>query len=305
MARYQVALILAMFFWGSSATLTKTALEGMAPMSLLAIQLAASSAVLWTVLLIRGYRRTTGHIRLMLLGFFEPALSYALINFGLIHTTAANAALLVGMESFFAMGLSFIFLRERLSRRMLLATAMALAGVILLEGSGATASLRIGDLLVLAGVLSAAVYVVLAGSTAKKVDALTMTTYQFTYGLAFAVPVACFQWLTGAESVPIGEPVSAWVVAAVSGIVGYALSFLLYNYAISRVRTSYAAIALNLIPVFGVAVAVVFLSEGLTIWQVVSGVLIIAGISVYSGHEARDETAGVPDGHGHAELERN
>lgn len=282
---HQVALILAALFWGGSATFTKFALGGLPPLLLLVVQLAAATTVLWTVLLIRGRRRVRITPWLVAPGLLEPGLAYAFFTFGLARTTAANASLLTGLESFFAVGMACLFLRERLTARGGVALSLSLAGVAVLEGVGSRFALHPGDVLVLAGVLCAASYVVLASKVPDDVDALTMTTCQFTFGLLFTLPIALICWLGGVEALPARIPAGAWAAALLSGVIGYAASFLLYNYAIKAVPATTASMVLSLIPVFGLGCAVALLPEHLTVPQTVGAVLITAAVASFAVEE--------------------
>jgi drug/metabolite transporter (DMT)-like permease len=53
------------------------------------------------------------------------------------------------------------------------------------------------------------------------------------------------------ETAPSHVAARFWFAATFVGVIGYAASFLLYNYAIARVRAAPASIIVNLIPVFG------------------------------------------------------
>src|ERR1700689_1728100 len=156
------ALITASLFWGTAVSVTKYALRGFGPITLLAISLIAGTAVLGTIVLLRGPRPPLPWRRAVLLGLLEPALAYAGDLLGLARTSAANGALLSGLESGFIVLLAAVFLRERITRRIAMAVALALAGVMALEGTGSFTSPGLGDLLVLAGVLSAAAYTIVA-----------------------------------------------------------------------------------------------------------------------------------------------
>src|SRR5580658_3040421 len=98
-ARRVILLVLAAIGWGSAATASKYALRGL-----------------------RGGWAHAGPRRIYaLLGFFEPGLAYAGLNFGLAYTSAVNGALLDGLESCFVVLLAVLVLRERLSRRAAIA----------------------------------------------------------------------------------------------------------------------------------------------------------------------------------------
>src|ERR1700689_2808213 len=106
------ALITASLFWGTAVSVTKYALRGFGPITLLAISLIAGTAVLWVIVILRGRRPPPPWRRAMLLGLLEPALAYAGDLLGLARTSAANGALLSGLESVFIVLLAAGFLHE-------------------------------------------------------------------------------------------------------------------------------------------------------------------------------------------------
>src|SRR5271170_2706832 len=84
------ALITASLFWGTAVSVTKYALRGFGPITLLAISLIAGTVVLSTIVILRGYRPPPPWRRAVLLGLFEPALAYAGDLLGLARTSAAH-----------------------------------------------------------------------------------------------------------------------------------------------------------------------------------------------------------------------
>ena len=279
------ALITASLFWGTAVSVTKYALRGFGPVTLLAISLVAGTALLWIAVLVRGRRSAPTWRRAVLLGLFEPALAYTGDLLGLARTSAANGALLSGLESVFIVLLAACFLRERITGRITLAVALALAGVVALEGTGSFSTADLGDLLVLAGVLSAAAYTIVARGMGEECDALTVTAYQFASATILVLPAVSLVWATHAETAPVHVPARFWLAAVLLGVVGYAASFLLYNYAIARVRAAPASIIVNLIPVFGLASAVLWLNDSLTAGRVFGATLIGLSVAIFTAAE--------------------
>jgi hypothetical protein len=70
------ALLLVSVLWGGAITGTKYALRAFDPVTLLSVELAAATAALWAVLLIRGFRPPPSWRAAVLLGLLEPALAY-------------------------------------------------------------------------------------------------------------------------------------------------------------------------------------------------------------------------------------
>jgi drug/metabolite transporter (DMT)-like permease len=250
-------------------------------MTLLVVQLAAANVVLWIALLGRGYRRPAHPWKVAFLGILEPGLCYALVTLGLLSTSAANAAVLGGLDAFFAIVLAAIFLHERLTTRSIVGLAVALAGVLLLEGEHGMAGIHVGDLLIVGGVAATALYVVLARTVAGDEDTLTLTAHQFAAGLIVALPFAIVRWANGSEKIFEPRPAFAWIAALIVGIVCYAGSFLLYNFAIAHTGAGLSSMILNLIPVFGLGAALLLLREGVNTVGLIGAALVIVSILIF------------------------
>ncbi len=82
-----------------------------------------------------------------------------------------------------------------------------------------------------------------------------------------------------------------WLVAVLVGAGGFGLSFLLFNMVIVQVDAGRAAVILNLIPVFGVASAVIFLGEGMAPPVGLGAVLIGSSVLYFAIADHREATA--------------
>ena len=82
-----------------------------------------------------------------------------------------------------------------------------------------------------------------------------------------------------------------WLVAVLVGAGGFGLSFLLFNMVIVQVDAGRAAVVLNLIPVFGVASAVIFLGEGMTGRDALGAFLIGSSVLYFAIADHREATA--------------
>src|ERR1700729_1854164 len=204
------ALIIASLFWGTAVSVTKYALRGFGPITLLAVSLIGEPGLLWPVGIRRGPPPPPPWRRAVLLGLFEPALAYAGDLLGLARTSAANGALLSGLESVFIVLLAAVFLRERITGRITVAVVLALAGVMALERTGSFSGAGLGDLLVLAGVLSAAAYTIVARGMGDETDPLTVTAYQFATATILVLPAATFVWASHAETEPSHVAARFW-----------------------------------------------------------------------------------------------
>jgi drug/metabolite transporter (DMT)-like permease len=291
------ALVVAAAMWGVSTSGTKYALAGFAPLTLLAVQLAAATVMLWVVLVLHGARSGAGwrpvrwtpaQWRLpLVLGLLEPALAYIADTVGLSRTSAANASVIIGLESTFVVLLAAVFLRERITRNLTLAVVAGLVGLVALEQVSWLTGPGMGDVLVLGGALSAAGYTIVARRADEDCDALALTARQFSVAALIVIPAAALAWTTGSEAVPTHVAARLWVAAALVGILGFALSFLIYNWAIVVVEAGSAAVIINLIPAFGLISAVLWLGEELTAARLLGAGLITASVAIFTLAEVR------------------
>jgi drug/metabolite transporter (DMT)-like permease len=285
-SRSAVSLVLASASWGIATVICKDLLSSVSPVTLLVIQLAPSVLLLWLLALI-GRVQVPGWRTLLLLGLLgvlNPGVSYALSLVGLQRATASVASLLWASEPVLIVALAFLLLGERPSARLLAVTAAAACGVVLVAGwavnNGAAPTDPIGCALVLGGVLCCALYTVSARRIAATAGPLLTVALQQAVGLLCAVLIWHFDsGEHGYEQLrALSRSDILW--GTVSGVMYYAVAFLLYLRSLRRVAASVAGAFLNLIPVFGVATAFVFLGERLTGTQWIGAITILASVFI-------------------------
>ncbi len=81
---------------------------------------------------------------------------------------------------------------------------------------------------------------------------------------------------------------STWLWAGASGIVYYALAFWFYIIGLKRIPASLAGLFLNLIPIFAVGGAYLFLGERLAAVQWVGAALILTAVMVMLRFQNRE-----------------
>lgn len=281
------ALVVAAALWGAAASGTKFALRGFAPLTLLAVELAAATAVLWLVVVLTGRRARPDWRLAIALGVLEPALAYVGDTVGLARTSASNAVIINGLESTFVVLLAAAVQRRRPSARLTVSVVVGLVGLLVLEHVDELTTPRSGDALVLAGTVCAAAYSLVAATIDPGVDCLVLTAAQFSIATVLVAPVAVIAWTAGGEAMPTGVAPQYWVAAALVGAAGFAASFVLYNTAAGTADPRTAAVVVNLIAPFGLLVAVLWLDESLTAPQVFGAALIVASVATFTRAELR------------------
>jgi len=278
--------------WAFATITTKLALRDLAPLDLLAVELVTGAAVVWAAVVIRGRPFAPARPRpFVLLGAFEPALSFALFDYGLDRTGAADGALLIASEGLFAVVFAAVLLGERVPPRTAAALAFGIAGTALvaLGQAGHGASIT-GDLLVLGGSASAAAYSVGARRFTREDDTVAATAVQLLAGFVLVAPLLVFGAASGTSTLG-SAGVDPILIGAATGVLGSALPFLLFNVAIRDITVAGSAVISNLIPVMAAALAVGLLGEHLGPAQLAGGALVVLA-AFGAGQLAQEPPAG-------------
>lgn len=286
-------IVLATACWGLGTVLSKGILAHIPPLTLLVIQLAVSVTFLWTIVAFQRLKLPPLRkvIQPGLTGLLEPGLAYTFGLLGLSLTTASMAALIWAAEPILILGLAWFILGERLSRPLLALALVAISGVFLVIGvdTGAAGSLT-GNLLTLIGVFCCALYVTLSRRLVTGMNPLLLVTLQQTVALVWALliwPVELFN----SGITPLAVLTSnMWLWAVFSGIVYYALAFWFYIIGLKDTSASVAGLFFNLIPIFAVGGAYLFLGERLAPVQWLGAALILAAVvAIARRHEIEVE----------------
>jgi drug/metabolite transporter (DMT)-like permease len=201
---------------------------------------------------------------------------------GLVHTTASVAMLMWAAEPALVIMLAWLLLRENITLAMIALTATAAVGVMFASGIAARGfSLEgqtYGALLILLGVLCCAIYTVAARGIAAELDPLAVIAIQQTVALAWVLAIWPSEWRGSAADELRQLSTVEFMGGLVSGLMHYALAFWFYLNGLRSMPASRAGNFFNLIPVFGVTLAFVFLGERMSAAQWAGAALILASV---------------------------
>jgi drug/metabolite transporter (DMT)-like permease len=282
--RDAAALVLAAACWALGTILSKVALESVAPLALLPIQLASSLAVLcavmrWRRLPLRGRQPAL----LGRLGLLNPGVAYALSLVGLTSITASLSVLLWALEPVMILLLAGIVLRETITPRLVTFSAMAVAGTVLLVYDPAGAGEIAGVALTVAGIACCVVYSVATRRWIPDAEETGQVVLaQQAHALLLAVAMAAIA--AGVSGIDVDGMTAIGLLAAVaSGVVYYAAAYWFYLGALRRVQASTAAASFYLIPLFGVAAGALLLGERLDPLQWVGAAVLVGSVVMIIG----------------------
>jgi len=275
------ALILAAICWGSGTVISKAALAEVPPLTLLAVQLGASLAVLAILMRRQGIAfRSGGSPLLGRLGLLNPGLAYALSLVGLVSITASMSVLLWALEPLMILALAGLFLRERITPAFILLSFAAVAGMTLIVfDPTSTGGQTIGVALTVAGIACCAVYSV---ATRRWIPDAKETTQvivaQQAHALVLALVLVVVVGLVGGVILPTALTPLGMASAIGSGVLYYAGAYWFYLGALRDVPASFAAVSFYLIPIVGVTAGALLLGERLDPRQWIGAIVVLASV---------------------------
>lgn len=281
-----VSAILAALCWGMALVMSKGVLESFPPILLLLIQLASSVVFIWGLVFLKEIEipeiRTLRKVSI--LGLLEPFLTYILVLIGLTYARASDAALLQSLESIFIVMLAALFFKEKISKLFVLLSLVILFGLYCSLGGdlkGLMNNSVIGNVLIITGMFTAAIYVVLTSRCIATADATIIVACQQSVALVATVVVFIGEYLF--TNYTLSTPsIAALILAIVSGVFQYALAFTFYLIALKHISAGLAGMFLNLVPVFGILGAYMFLSEKMGGVQIVGSLITISALLMMS-----------------------
>jgi len=210
---------------------------------------------------------------------FMPFIGAGLAYTALTMTVAINIAVVQTALPVFTVLLSWVFLKDRLTKFRTVGLCGAIVGVmcIISRGDpGILASLRfnLGDLIMLFCNLGLAGYAVLL-TRLPPIRPLAFLLSICVLGAAYHIPFLAMELAVGKVLQPTPLSLASLAFVAVFPSI---VAILSWNYAIARLGPTTSGIYFYLVPVFTAALAYLFLGEAVAWYHYVGGAVIIASV---------------------------
>ena len=203
------------------------------------------------------------------------AISTASTYIAVGYIDPGTASLLAQMTTIFALGLSIIWLREKLAPPEIAGAAIAIFGVLVISFQPGD-YLRLGSMLILASALMYALHAAIVKRHGGEMDFANFFLFRMASVTGFLL---LFTSLRGQLVWPTGQ---AWIVLLLAGTFDVVISRTLYYVALRRFQMSFFTIILTLSPVITVLWS--FLLFGLipTRQSMIGGMAVILGVAIVS-----------------------
>jgi len=289
------SLLVAQTCGGLTPILTKLALAGLGPWTLVAVRQLVGIAVLFALARATGAspgprvpftRRDWG--LLLTVAWAGFALPQLLLANGIARSTGTNGALLSPLEPIGILVGGALFFRERLTPWRLVAVALGTLGAVFIVLQGDVRPELgdpLGDALIAAGHVAWAIYTLAAKPLLERHDPGRVSLWAVALSLPLLVPLALgepFDWARAA-------PALGWVVLL--AVTATAIGTLTWNYALRSLSAGTVAAFIFVQPLVGLAAGRLALDEPVGPLALAGAVLITLGVTL-EARRAAPEPAG-------------
>lgn len=224
------------------------------------------------------------HWKVMLLLSATGIASYNTMSYiGLNSTTALNVLLLQSAAPLVIIVWAYLLFRDVPSLRQVAGVLLSLCGVAAIAAHGSLATLsrlqlNPGDLWVLGAIVISGVYYA-ALRRRPAVHPLSFLVAAMGVGSLMILPFMLWEAASGA-TVRGGLP--SYLAIAYTAVLPSFVAYLFFNRGVELIGAGPAGQSMHLMPLFGAALAVLFLGERLQLFHLVGILLIAAGILLAS-----------------------
>jgi drug/metabolite transporter (DMT)-like permease len=273
--RSELLLLLAVLLWSTTFAVMKESLGSISPALLVFVRFAIATAIVYALFRRRIAFSWANLLKGLAIGIPEY-LGFMLQVTGLTMTTASKNAFITGLCVVVAPVLSFVFLREKRSWRVIAALVAAVLGLWIIS-FGFTlhvGGMGKGDFLTMLSALAFGVQVFMIHLFSDHESFYATTFFQL-----LAVAVCSLGYVLVTRQTLVVNPVS-WPSLLYLAVFATVITLLLQNRFQHDVTVAQASIIYSLEPVFATLLAVLFIGEHMGPALIVGGALLFTASAV-------------------------
>ena len=257
--------------WGSTYIVTTELLPPNYPLTVALLR--ALPAGLLLLLIVRKLPERAWWGRILILGALNFSILWAMLFLAAYRLPGGVAATITSVQPLLVVFLASVFLGSPMRALSVAAAVVGIGGVALLVLTPNAALDAIGIAAAIAAAVSMAFGTVLSRRWQPPVSALTFTAWQLTAGGLLLLPMALL----------LEPPLPAltaqnWIGFGWLGLVGAALTYIVWFRGVARLEPSAIAPLAFLSPVTAVILGWALLGQALSAWQVTGIGIVIASI---------------------------
>ena len=286
--KYYFLMTLATIMWAGAFIAGKLGINQFSPVVITFLRLLFASIIIFPIMVYKykeNWKIKKENILLVFsLGFIGMTGYHLLFFNALKYTTASNAAIINAFNPLITAVLATIILKERISFKKIFLILTAFLGVLLTITNWNLKSLIVsglnrGDFLMLMAATCWAIYSILVKKGMSRMEPLKLTTYTFLSCVVIVMPFALKEIiLDNALNVTSNAYLAVIYMAVFPTVMGYTIQ----QFCIKEIGPSTTALFINLVPVFTIIMALVFLHEQLFLLNIVSVSIIIISVFMFT-----------------------
>lgn len=194
-------------------------------------------------------------------------------------TTIANSTILVSCSPIFVAAINYFLLKEKINRKMIFGIAMSLIGTIIIgmgSSQGLKTSMMLGNVLAFMGAIFVAGYLIIGRIARQNISA---GVYVFIVYSVSAVVLFIMCFIAGIPVYPY--PLKEYVLFLMLGFFSSILGHTIYNYLMKYFSSTLISVSTLSEPIFASLMAMLIFKEVPSLYTIIGGFIIIAGIYYY------------------------
>lgn len=287
-------LIAAMISWGLSNPLADLAVSSLSAAAQTLLEISSGFLIITIFYLLRPKRfRDSTYQNVSwrfaaFLGAVQPGFAWLLGNYGYTVTTASTGVILLNLEALFTVFWAAIWLKDRIAHYEIFAVLLGIIGATLgsFDKSGLSLTIGLGALCFLTSSIFCGLNAVAVKRLGARINPITLAFRQALFSTIYVL----IWWLAFDRGHFLDKPLHIYVAGSLSGVFGVALPIIAFNYAAARVKSTHVAVLFNIVPLVGVAGAII-LRRGAPTWiQVIGGIFVIASMRIINRESESSKT---------------
>lgn len=285
-ARPYLFLFIATLIWGATVPIMKYALDYI-PVFVLAFLRFGTATIIILPLVWGKLKIDKKHIPLFAFsGFFGIFIHILLFFFGLQNTTAMNTGVLIATSPLFLMIGAYIFLKEKISKRMAFGGFVGFLGILIIllkDMNGSVEFSPLGDLLIIGSTLTLVSSEIMNKKLFNFYSPFVVTFYVFLIGSIGFSPFALQYFVQNPQfftTLPSTAIFSLYFGIVFSSFTAY----ILWQKGLSKIAASRAGFFVYMDPIITTILAMIILHEVISLAFIMGTILIFGGILLAYGH---------------------
>jgi drug/metabolite transporter (DMT)-like permease len=287
-----VVLWLPIFLWAFAFPFIKIGLTELSPINLTILRLSTTCLCFLVILAVARKKFSPVHksdiLPLFLLGFSGLVVYHLGLNYGETLMSPSAASLIIATIPLFMVLLAAVFLKERITKRILAGICVSAAGVIVIalvgtEGDPFTIAYLSAAVAVFIAAIVGAIYTIAGKKMLERFNGLSLTVYAFLFGSLGLIPLALISPSLPAQTMAMTS--TGWGAVLFLAIFPTVIGYVLWYVALEKTTASKIGIYLYFIPIISTVISYFMFDETITLLFVLGAALVIGGLFIMNRPE--------------------